>query len=94
MKCPYCNKQTLISQTAFLNLEQYGGSCKVITGCCGKIVWLCSTLNFKVLEYTGDATEDDWGKQVKKTKLNTTSTEINITDVKKTCLSTSLINTN
>lgn len=60
MRCPYCNKEAKIKEVVKRNLECYGGSVKVRTNCCGKLVRVRPIIKFACSE-TEQKGEDDWG---------------------------------
>lgn len=59
--CPHCQQQTVLSATARLNMESYGGHCLVKTACCGMGVNVRPILTFDVSPYYGEKESDDWG---------------------------------
>ena len=61
MKCPYCDKEALVSYTVKLNLERYGGSVKARTSCCGALIRVFRVITFRCGE-TDQGGKDDWGE--------------------------------
>ena len=66
MKCPHCNKKLVIPEVVYNNVECYGQSQRIKTGCCGKIVIISRVVAFEV--FKSDAKEDNWGNTVDEEK--------------------------
>ena len=68
MKCKNCRKDIIIPRKAYLNLEHYnvGGSILVASECCNTGYTVRMEIGYKITEYTGKKTEDDWGKDLSK----------------------------
>lgn len=64
MKCPACQGELSIPQYAERNVMSYGGSKKIVTYCCKKMIVVSQPTSAVVSAYTGNATEDDWGNKV------------------------------
>jgi hypothetical protein len=65
MKCPHCEKELLINDVVYYNLETYRGSVIATTNCCGKGVRVSDVVKIRVSTYVGDETEDSWGHPFK-----------------------------
>jgi len=68
MKCTNCGKNLKLPRKAYLNLEHYnvGGSVLAASECCNTGYIIRMEVNYKITEYTGKKTEDDWGIDLKK----------------------------
>lgn len=68
MKCKKCGKRLVLPSRAYLNLESYnvGGSVMVASECCNTGYIIKMNVSYAVTEYTGEATEDDWGVELRK----------------------------
>lgn len=70
MECPNCKKELIIPRNAYRNLETYhpGGTVLVASECCGAGYLLKQNISYKLTPYTGDLEEDEWGREITKTK--------------------------
>ncbi len=68
MKCTKCGKDLVLPNRAYLNLETYkvGGSVMTASECCNTGYIIKMNVSYKTTEYTGDAKEDDWGVELRK----------------------------
>jgi len=73
MKCPYCDKELEIADVVFSNVERYHKPALAATSCCKRGVIVGAIVTFRVTEYTGTATEDDWGEPIKRKKSEDTN---------------------
>lgn len=65
MKCPHCSKTLELPDFALNNMEAYGKSCRIVTDCCGKMVFARPIVTFHAVKYEGEKTVDDWGNEPK-----------------------------
>ena len=65
MKCPHCNKELNIPENTQRNVDSYHNRVLSITNCCGKGIYVSPRFSYIVTSYTGDKTEDDWGRKFK-----------------------------
>jgi RNase P subunit RPR2 len=65
MECPECKKQLRIPTNTQLNMESHHKTVKTITECCGKLVMTYPVFSYGAYKYSGDDTEDDWGRKAK-----------------------------
>ncbi len=58
----------MLPSNAYRNLETYkvGGSVMVASECCNTGYIIKMNVSYTATEYTGDATEDDWGVELRK----------------------------
>ncbi len=72
MNCPYCNKELEIDPIVFSNVAIYQKPVLAVTRCCSHGVIVGAVITYRVTEYTGTATEDDWGNPIKRKKSEDT----------------------
>ena len=68
MKCPNCNKELVLQDVVYRNLEHYGtdGTTKLINSiCCNTPFIVQKVVRFKAEVYMGNREEDDWGNKIK-----------------------------
>lgn len=73
MKCPYCDKELEINEVVFHNVRNYQKPVLAVTRCCNHGVMVGAVISYRVTEYTGTATEDDWGNKIKRKKSEDTN---------------------
>ena len=64
-KCPYCGVEGWLPSPSQTWLENYGRTknhCLVATECCRKPLTVKMKTVFVTEKYTGEETEDDWGR--------------------------------
>ncbi len=61
--CPECGESLRIPDNTYMNMYNYHNSCCTITNCCGKLIAVSPQFSYTAYKYTGNATEDDWGRK-------------------------------
>lgn len=68
--CPHCGKKwsSLPFQTSRWFENGFGNHCLTVTECCNRPVTIYMRRVYDITPYTGESTEDEWGREFKRVK--------------------------
>lgn len=67
--CRNCWRELTVNEEVYTNLDTYGGpNTLAVTKCCGVGVTVTRNVTYTIKAYKGNRTEDDWGRNINKSR--------------------------